>query len=200
MAWRSIRLRPGRSLLVTSGIVLAVAFLTNILVAEAIQRGLTERAPHEWLEQLRKQGVLAGADDPSSAAQTRWVVALAMLVGLVGVTNAMLLSVTERFAEIGTMKCLGALDSLIVKLFLLESLFQGLAGTTAGIAIGLLLAGGGAVSDFGPRVWSVMPWGELLRLVGLSMLAGVGLTVCGALYPAWRAAHMRPVEAMRSQV
>ena len=48
-----------------------------------------------------------------------------MLVAFVGVLNAMLMSVTERFREIGTMKCLGALNSFIVKLFLIESLFQG---------------------------------------------------------------------------
>ena len=51
----------------------------------------------------------------------------------------MLMSVTERFREIGTMKCLGALDTFIVKLFLLESTFQGLAGTSAGIVIGFAL-------------------------------------------------------------
>jgi hypothetical protein len=200
MAWRGIRLRPGRSLLVTSGIILAVAFLTHVLVGEEIWSSIVRRAPREMLEQLRKQGALAGADDPGAAAQTTWVVALAMLVGLVGVINAMLLSVTERFAEIGTMKCLGALDSLIVKLFLWESLFQGLAGTLAGIIIGGALAVAGAWLDCGARLWGLFPVASVLRLFGMSLLAGVGLTVCGALYPAWKAAHMKPVEAMRLEV
>lgn len=200
MAWRGIRLRPGRSLLVTSGIVLAVAFLTHIVVSEAIQRSVAQNAPREFLEQLRKDGVLAGLNDADARAQTRWMVGLAMLVGLVGVINAMLLSVSERFAEIGTMKCLGALDSLIVKLFLWESLFQGLAGTIAGIVLGLALATAGGLADCGGRLWEFFPLREVLRLLGMSLLAGVGLTVCGALYPAWRAAHMRPVEAMRLQV
>ena len=51
----------------------------------------------------------------------------------------MLMSVTERFREIGTMKCLGALDGFIVKLFLIESLFQGMAGTVMGVLLGLVL-------------------------------------------------------------
>ena len=112
----------------------------------------------------------------------------------------MLLSVTERFAEIGTMKCLGALDSLIVKLFLWESLLQGLVGTIAGGILGLMLAVGGAWLDCGSQLWGLVPVAPVLRLAGMSMLAGVGLTVSGALYPAWRAAHMRPVEAMRAQM
>jgi len=200
MAWRSIRLRPGRSLLVTSGIVLAVAFLSHILVGEAIQQGIQAGAPRRLLEALQKEGKLTGSAEAGSSAQTRWVVGLAMLVGLVGVINAMLLSVTERFAEIGTMKCLGALDSLIVKLFLWESLLQGLVGTTVGGIVGLSLAVLGAWADCGRQLWGLIPVAHVMRLLAMSMLAGVGLTVCGALYPAWRAAHMRPVEAMRHQM
>ena len=63
--------------------------------------------------------------------------ARAFLICFVDVLNAMLLIATERFHEIGTMKCLVALSSLIIRLFLLESIFQGLVGTTAGILIGL---------------------------------------------------------------
>jgi putative ABC transport system permease protein len=200
MAWRSIRLRPGRSLLVTSGIVLAVAFLSHILVGEAIQQGIQASAPRQLIEALQKEGKLTGGGEAGSSAQTRWVVGLAMLVGLVGVINAMLLSVTERFAEIGTMKCLGALDSLIVKLFLWESLLQGLVGTLAGGLVGLGLAVLGGLADCGGQLWGLIPVAHVMRLLGMSMLAGVGLTVCGALYPAWRAAHMRPVEAMRHQM
>jgi predicted lysophospholipase L1 biosynthesis ABC-type transport system permease subunit len=200
MAWRGIRLRPGRSLLVTSGIVLAVAFLSEVLAGEAIGRGIETNAPRQLIESLRKEGKLTGAAEAQSSAQTRWVVGLAMLVGLVGVINSMLLSVTERFAEIGTMKCLGALDSLIVKLFLCESLLQGLVGTLVGGLLGLGLAILGGLADCGGQLWGVIPTAQVMRQVGLSMLAGVCLTVCGALYPAWRAAHMRPVEAMRHQM
>jgi ABC-type lipoprotein release transport system permease subunit len=112
----------------------------------------------------------------------------------------MLISVTERFREIGTMKCLGGLDSFIVKLYLAESLFQGMVGTVLGMILGVVLAYAEGVGRFGGEAWSLLPLWELVRLLALTFLAGVALTVAGALYPAWRAAKMEPVDAMRSEV
>jgi len=112
----------------------------------------------------------------------------------------MLMSVTERFSEIGTMKCLGALDSLIVELFLLETTFQGVVGTTIGISIGLVLAFAEGVILYGSAAWRVVPLGAIAQLVGICALVGIGLTIAGALYPAWRAAKMQPVDAMRSEI
>ena len=200
IAWRNIRQRLGRSLLVTSGIVLALAFLTYILCSDTIARSVMKGAPPSLAEALAKKGVLSFVDDADAIIQTRWLVGLALLVSFVGILNAMLLSVTERFKEIGTMKCLGALDSLIVELFLLESTFQGLVGTAAGIVIGLLLTLGEGASLYGNAVWPLVPVGSLARNVGVCMLVGTFLTVLAALYPAWRAANMQPVDAMRSEV
>ena len=128
------------------------------------------------------------------------MVGLALLVSFVGILNAMLMSVTERFREIGTMKCLGAMDALIVRLFLFESLFQGAFGTTVGITAGLALAGLQGLAAYGGEAWRLVPPAELLRIVGLCFAAGLTLTIVGALYPAWRAARMEPVDAMRSEV
>ena len=90
---------------------------------------------------MKANGVPTGDErDPQRRIQTNWLIGLALLVAFVGILNAMLMSVTERFREIGTMKCLGALDSFIVKLFLIESFFQGGAGTVAGHPLGLLLS------------------------------------------------------------
>ena len=132
--------------------------------------------------------------------QSRWMAGLALMISFVGILNAMLMSVTERFQEIGTMKCLGALDSLIVRLFLLESIFIGSVGTTFGILIGLLLATIEAWVTYGSAVWWTMPWLKMLQIVGFCYLIGVVLTVGGALYPAWRAARMQPVVALRSEI
>lgn len=200
IAWRNIRVRLGRSILVTIGIVLALAFLTYILCSDTLMRHVAASAPAELVEELRADGTLADLDDEDARIQTWWLVALALLVSFVGILNAMLLSVTERFREIGTMKCLGALDSLIVKLFLLESLFQGAVGTGAGIAVGLALALAEGAAAFGGRFWNLAPYGRLAQLAGLCMLVGTALTVAAALYPTWRAARMQPVEAMRTEV
>ena len=108
------------------------------------------------------------------------------------------MAVTERFREIGTMKCLGALDSFIVKLFLLESTFQGIAGTTVGILIGLGLTLLLALMDFGQFVFTYFPGVGILKAAVVAFIAGTVLSLIGAMLPAYRAAKMEPVEAMRS--
>lgn len=202
IAWKNIRVRLSRSLLVTSGIILALAFLTYILCSESLTREIAANAPNTVLEQLREDGALAALDDADAQVRMWWLVGLALLVSFVGILNAMLLSVTERFKEIGTMKCLGALDGLVVQLFLLESAFQGIVGTCIGIFIGLILAFGEAILfDFGWRVvFAYFPTLRVLSIIGICFIVGIVLTVIGALYPAWVAARMQPVDAMRSEI
>src|SRR5687768_624828 len=206
IAYKSIRLRLSRSLLVTSGIVLALAFLMSILTTDAILASM-----RSWIsntnDSLRAQqlasmltanGVpVTEAEAAGDKVQTRWLIGLALLVAFVGVLNAMLMSVTERFREIGTMKCLGALDGFIVKLFLLESLFQGVAGTIVGVVLGVAMSIVAAAATYGRDALRNVPWGELFSIVLTSLMVGVVLTVAGAVYPAWQAARMQPVEAMR---
>lgn len=200
MAWQSIRVRLFRSILVVSGIVLALAFLTYILSADVVLRAVAFNGPPALRAELERQGVVASLASEDAAIQSRWMAGLALMIAFVGILNAMLLSVTERFREIGTMKCLGALNSLIVRLFLLESVFIGSVGTTAGVLIGLLLATVESWMAYGGAVWSTMPLLAILKIVGLSYLVGVVLTVGGALYPAWRAARMQPVVALRQEI
>ena len=199
MAWQSIRLRRGRAILVTAGIVLALAFLSYVMGADAIERSVLLHASAAQLEALKLRGALV-VSDADAQIQTRWIVGLAMLVSFVGVLNAMLLSVAERFREIGTMKCLGALDGLVVRMFLVESLFEGAAGTTAGVLLGLGLAVAEAAGRFGMQVWALVPLGALASVAGVGVTAGMALTLGGALYPAWRAARMAPVAALKLEV
>ncbi len=303
IAWKSIRLRLSRSLLVTSGIVLALAFLMSILTSEAlingmrgwimnpgisvskeqqqelgdslrakrtgmqesvdaskakkpkadpdwkaekffgqplveIQRELSMPLPltaaeletamsadpalipvfTDWLDTARHlkavqdertapqrlQAIMEKGGVPSdpiqiaqSQIQTRWLIGLALMVAFVGILNSMLMSVTERFREIGTMKCLGAMDGFIIKLFLIESLFQGIVGTIIGVGVGLLLSMIAASISYGSFVWKNVPWDQVGMAVVICLVVGVVLTVAGALYPSWRAARMQPIDAMR---
>ncbi|HEV2292734.1 MAG TPA: FtsX-like permease family protein [Tepidisphaeraceae bacterium] len=219
IAYRNIRLRLSRSLVVTSGIVLAMAFLMSIMCTEALHDGMRNwladarqastknaslkgaagpAATQRLEERMRAKGVAVTAQEAAAGQiQTRWVLGLALAVAFVGILNAMLMSVTERFREIGTMKCLGALDGFIVKLYLIESLFQGVAGTIVGAMLGLALSIASAGISFGRFAWINAPAGRIAAAVAICIAVGVTLTVAAAVYPAWQAARMQPIEAMR---
>ena len=135
----------------------------------------------------------------NAGSKDMWLVGLSLCVAVVGIVNAMLMSVTERFREIGTMKCLGALDTFIVKLFLLESVFLGFIGTVMGIASGLVLTAlFSTVTYWQLRsiLFVALPWNDVLVGMIIALVAGTGLSVLGAIYPAVVAARMEPVVAM----
>jgi predicted lysophospholipase L1 biosynthesis ABC-type transport system permease subunit len=164
------------------------------------QRDLREKltAPQSLEAKMRASGVPAtAAEIANDRIQKRWLVGLALLVAFVGILNAMLMSVTERFREIGTMKCLGALDSFIIKLFLIESLFQGITGTLIGVGVGLALSLAASAASYGSFAFVNLPMSDLVTYSAVCLVVGVGLTVGGAVYPAWQAARMQPIDAMR---
>jgi len=124
-------------------------------------------------------------------------VILSLLVCVVGIINAQLMAVTERFREIGTMKCLGALDKFILRLFLMEAGMQGLAGAGAGALAGGIFSLINALLRFGPVAVTTISWAEVAVSVGFATGVGCALSLLGVLYPALVAARMQPVEAMR---
>ena len=126
-----------------------------------------------------------------------WLVVVSMVVCVVGIANAMLVSVLERFREIATMKCLGAMDGLIATLFLLEAAFLGVVGGVAGVLVGSLIGLGRMTIAYGGWVWTFFQATGMLRMAGLSILTGLLLTTLAAIYPAFKAAKMLPMEAMR---
>ncbi|MEI8197777.1 MAG: FtsX-like permease family protein, partial [Phycisphaerae bacterium] len=101
---------------------------------------------------------------------------------------------------IGTMKCLGALDSFILKLFLIESLLLGAAGTLCGVALGLGLNFLMLLKHYGSTGVAALPWSRLLPVAAGSFAIGVSITLAAALYPAWKAARMEPIAALRMEV
>lgn len=151
------------------------------------------------IEQLQASGYDVGLGDTSLQAspKQRWLILLSLLVCIVGIINAQLMSVTERFREIGTMKCLGALDRFIVRIFVLEAGFQGLAGASAGAVLGALVAIVSGLFRFGLSSFSSLLWADILVSIAVSVLIGTALSLLGVLYPALLAARMQPVEAMR---
>lgn len=120
------------------------------------------------------------------------IAAVSLVVGGVGIMNIMLVAVTERTREIGLRMALGARRRDVLTQFALESVALSLVGGLIGLGIGLLGAAGiAAIGNwpFALPVWAIP--------VALSFSSLVGL-VFGA-YPAWRAARLDPIEALRRE-
>ncbi len=138
-------------------------------------------------------------EDPVEMQSWRLMMILSLVVSGAGVLNTMLMSVTQRYREIGTMKCLGALDSFILYSVLLEAAILGLAGALAGAVVGFLISILLALADHGSAVFGAMALDgmflKFLFVFGIGML----LTTLGAFVPAVIAARMPPMEAMRGE-
>jgi putative ABC transport system permease protein len=124
-------------------------------------------------------GVLAG------------IAAISLLVGGIGIMNIMLVTVKERTREIGVRKAVGATRRDILLQFLLESMMLSLMGGVMGILIAF--TGGVVLSRFLLQMPPLMePW-----VIALATLFSGGVGIFFGVYPAYRAAHQDPIEALR---
>ena len=115
---------------------------------------------------------------------------IALLAAGVGIMNIMLVSVTERTKEIGIRKSIGARKKNILWQFLIESVTISLMGGLAGILLGVL-GGNGLAMALNAAV--VFPWNW--AAIGLIVCSGIGVGF--GFYPAWKAASLDPIEALR---
>ena len=130
--------------------------------------------------------------------RNQWLVALSFLACVIGVANAMLMSVTERFTEIATMKCLGAMDGFVMMVFVFEAMIQGVVGGLVGLVVGVLLAVLRAAVEYGSLLWSASGVASpVLLAMAFSLLVSVVLAALAAVGPSWLAARLSPMEAMR---
>jgi len=177
----SIRKRFTRALITTLSVLLGIAFLVTLLTMGTILTATEREAP---------------------AAYQFWMVMIALLVCGVGIINSMLMSVTERYKEIGTIKCLGATDTNVLQIFLIEALLLGLIGGVIGAIVGWVAAiiifgiqfGWAAVFGTAAAIAQYFLYiGEAIGIAGL-------LSVAAAAYPAYYAARLHPAEALRYEV
>ena len=196
---KSIRVRFFRSLITTMSLVLAVSFLSFVRISNDVANGVLATQDHQLRQAVIRSGYDLGPEDTNVGAspKQRWIVILSLLVCVVGIVNVQLMAVTERFREIGTMKCLGALDRFILRLFILEAGMQGLAGAGAGALCGAVFALISGVFRFGFAALTSISWISVIVSVFIALGVGCLLSLLGVLYPALIAARMQPVEAMR---
>ena len=122
---------------------------------------------------------------------------ISLLVGAIGIANTMYTAVLERNREIGVMKAIGARNSQILTIFLIESSLIGLIGGVIGILLGALMGKGAeiAIGAFlGPGFFKVfLPWWLLAGAAGFALIIGA----LSGILPAKQAADMHPVDALR---
>lgn len=132
---------------------------------------------------------------------------VALLVGAVGIITTLYTSVMERTKEIGTMKAIGAQNSNVLSLFMVEALMIGILGATSGLLAGIaggyvLIAGlgssGGAGGDTSNGIGNISPVflpADLATVWAIS----VGLSLIAGIYPAWKASRLSPIVALRRE-
>lgn len=202
---RSLQVRFFRSLITVMSLVLAVAFLAFTLLGHDVAMGLLASGQASLQSELVKAGFdlapgrYPGSYEVAASAKDRWIVILSLLVCAVGIVNAQLMAVTERFREIGTMKCLGALDSFVLRLFLLEAGMQGLAGSFVGALLGGITGVLVGMMRFGVPALTYLRFEDVAASMGWSILVGFILSLVGVSYPALVASRMPPVVAMRAE-
>ncbi len=198
VSWGSLRRRLLRSLITMLGVVLGIAFLTYMLINEQIVLALVELRDDRLNVLLQRAGVDVFGD-PSTDVMMLLLIGLSLMTCLVGIINAMLMSVTERIKEIGTLKCLGAQDAFIVKTYFIESTMQGVLGTALGVLLGVVVALFVNLLTYGGQVASHFPMLASVRSIFIALLIGTIMSIVASIAPAYWAARKQPVEAMRVQ-
>lgn len=185
-------------------------YLSSISI-QANDENLLQTAETEVTELLRKQHKIAANKEldfhvrnqaefmetleESSQTFTNMILGIAvvsLIVGGIGIMNIMLVSVTERTKEIGLRKAVGAQRTDILFQFLVESTTLALVGGIVGVGVGIIGA------DMVPSLWG---WRTVISPVYgiLSFVVSALVGVFFGAYPAWKAAKLHPIDALRHE-
>ncbi len=180
----------------------------QFIVADGSQIVQTENAVKAYLKTLRAdrseyqtfdRRTFSSAIDGIFAALTLVVTligAVSLVVAGIGIMNIMLVSVTERTREIGVRKAIGATSFQVLAQFFVEALLLSLVGCGIGLGIGLLV--GWLVDRFAlVAISGVVPAVPWLQSVAIAVGFATIVTLIFGTYPAYRAARLDPIEALR---
>ncbi len=123
-----------------------------------------------------------------------WIISLvSVAVGGLGVLNTLLMSVSERTREIGTLRAVGWSEGRVLRLILGEGVLISFLGGLIGLGLGV--AGAEVLIRFAPRGTLSTAYAFLVFVQAFGVALGLGLA--GSLYPAWRASRLSPIEALK---
>ncbi|MBN2487737.1 MAG: ABC transporter permease [Methanosarcinaceae archaeon] len=164
-------------------------------VAESIEERLNKK--EETVTVLVTGTILESIDEifNSISLFLMGIGSISLLVAGVSILNVMLMSTMERTKEIGIMKAVGASRNEILKMFMLEALFLGIAASLIG---GVLSFGGGFLVNIlilDDASYLFAPSSILYIVAGV--MFGIITSLAGGMYPAWKASNMRPLDALR---
>jgi len=154
---------------------------------------LPDRADNDF--DIRNMTAVANAAAATAKVMSLMLGAIAsisLLVGGIGIMNIMLVSVTERTREIGIRIAIGARERDILTQFLLEAIIISLFGSLIGVMLGV---GAAAIANAAANITVIVTMGSIL--LAFSVAAAIG--VFFGFYPASKAAHLKPIDALRYQ-
>lgn len=168
------------------------ATIDQAIGAMRLARGLTVRETNDFDIRTNESLVESFRSIQNTISVGAFIISfMALLTAGVGIMNIMLVSVTERTREIGIRMSIGAPRSTILRQFLLEALLLSIGGGIVGIATG---AGAGNLVALKFNLPVMFPW--IWMIVAMTVCSAIGISF--GLFPAWKAAHLDPVEALRA--
>jgi putative ABC transport system permease protein len=161
--------------------------------ANAAARAVAREFPGTQAISEPGEALRAGANGTLISKAILVIVAIALIVGVIGVTNTMAMAISERQSELGLLSTVGWSPARVAALILGEGIAVSVIGAGVGLLFGvigadLLVKALGVSSYVSP---SVTAWG-----LGRGLLVGVAIGVLGGLYPAWRVTRMTPLKAL----
>lgn len=132
----------------------------------------------------------------NQAAQTFAIAGISLIVAGVAIFNVMVMSVMERYREIGVLRSIGTRRMAILSMFIYEALLLGFTGSAIGGLLGFFLAYL-EVNMIDEMKFFFEP--SSLIQIPYAMSFGIAISLISGIYPAWKASRLNPIEALRNE-